>query len=1375
MSEITIDVPPELLTDAPITAPPVGRKRVSNPGRQALASVADLFSDIPGAFGLAGSAIEATFNNLTTPNTTFFKEFDKAQEEGVDKTLSDLGTAGINATNSVLGIENPTSTEDLLARNIGLFLPIPGPGKIAAGKKILKGAGALFNTLLPTVKRGPLPNMLARGGVQGSIGTGFSEGVKALVDNPTMPLLLSDTALSGGLTPEEVKQIQQNQANKHLLNNEITIDVPDTIAVGTDSDITIDLSDPITIDVPDPITIDVPELSVQQAEADALEMDRKMQDAETFSDVRAYAIILGSLIAGTYAAHRALIRNPPKKLSSPPTPENARYLQEQFLDKGTVPEHVFEEMGLSKSAHEAVDDSVHMDIAGTAKEAVDTGRLGQRFDNVKFPSFGQVELDADFSALKQSKMADGRTKAQLFNDARKAQSELSFTKNGRAASLWRSGISDAKLSKDVEAAYADDAIRALMIKHAKNARADLEFKVHRKLYTEEYAARLIREHGDIYAVGGRGTYMRFIGKSPMDYLNAIIRKTTGWNNRAGDEVNAIAAHHKRDGGLSENIMDADQAWKTSRYYDNMLANDQFFKFTILSKAAGIAAKASNPSGFLRTGIDATGNIIPATKAMAKAQTGRGTKLLGTSDVDLDDYVNAIINPASDDIRVTQKAMSVNDLEAKIGANKLEVVLHRGRLYAFEVPDSGLKASVNLSPQLSKILEFNNFWRGLMTQFATGKYSVFFPISHAFAAQTVSKTTAAYEGVAQGIKSVGRSAKGSINVFVEDASNILADYLVRSIATQTGFGQGSQLLAARLRARYANSMLHAVRLESGKLETGINAAQKTIQQIEDEFGKDFSNFFGVREMGAVKRLWLAINTAANEGPAFGVIAREVGKQVDAGKTPNVEQIRSAVEKGKLYAGDAGRVGASPVALAVNKSIPFAAPTFQAWSAVGSAIKHNPKKFLMGMMALVGAPTISEYGYNMALSKAFEEKGITFKDAKGKEWSYRDYLFNGFTTEQRVSNYIIMVPGRHPKDAILWPISAEFGLFRAIVIESLDAIFNMSDVGDLAVANQGRGRIGRDHLIAATTRFGHAPFPPLLAGTLSLMGLDVRSGFQTVSGSPDQPGDSISPIAVLPIGKGERVTSEMGASRDVNGTIDKNIAAMLRNILATGGAAYVSLHNNIAAGITNEGGSIGKGLSQGLDSLLDSIGSAAKIGNPIWGNSFKQTNVNEISKELFTKRNSLKSLINDAKILSNKQSTVFIDGVEQPIDTVIKTTDPLRIELAKQAEIADSNISMLDESIARLKSDNTKLALSSKFNSNRERQEEINSNISQINRWMAQQVAVLLTFEDKWSEDLSKRFKRTIKVDLSGGVGTTTAARPNLNSASPTPPTPPQTSQ
>ena len=1377
--ELSIDVPdlPEEATLS-IDVPEPPKKRVSNPIKQGVASVVDLVTEIPGVLGLGGAGLQAGYNYLfDNKDKGFGKHFEEAMTTGtLDTSLIDASETLRQGTNKLLGIKDPVSTEDQIARNLALFLPIPAPSKFSKLGKF--GAGAT-NIILPTVKRGTKASMLTRGGLQGGFGVGIDQGVRAVIDSDQAPLMFSEKALSGGTSPDDPMTTPPEFPESSNFGSGLTIDVPT-----------------LTIDVPTPeitettLSINVPETDAQEYVHNELDTDARMEKERDWDGVKGVALALGAMLGGGY-----LVRKHVKPFSELPKPDpnfsSGKYAQEQYIDRGKVADHVFEEMGESDRIREGADNMVHTDTVGLAKEAVTEGKYGQGFDNTKFPSHSEAILETDEAVLRQSGRSD------LFNNGMKAQSELAAMRDKRDPSLWRQGTTDAELQKQVDAARADPEVDALMNKHAQNYRADLEYEVHRGFSTRNDVDEILKVFGDITVDIRAGTYMPFYNRTEQGLFKDMARRYLGINTKKGDELQTLtdmAKFQARGGGTVENILNPGQAIKRHRFHNASHVNEQLYRHSILSNMSGFSVKS--------------GNVVRrvAGKALDHSKTGRGTHLVAVSDeIKLADDPNAIaMKIVKDDDALMRKDpslkdMSINDLRQRYG-KELETVQHQGKLYAYRVPDAGIRGAINLNPKLGRMLEFNNHWKNVFTTFTTGNWSLFAPISHAFSAQTVASTTVAtarkqaaaqgkkmgYLGaVKEGFKSYGRSLGASRDIFMDQSAGILANYLARSIATQTGLGKNAIELQKTLHNRYSNSFLSLVRGETGRTRTGIGSVDESILQMQDglfkAYGKEFSDYFALREMGALKQVFRAFNMAANEGPAFGVVQREIGKYVQMGKIPsaeNIAAIRSAVEAGKTAAGDMARRGASPFVQGVQATIPFSSAMIQSWNALGSAAKYDWKAFTVGAGALIGAPTLMELSMNAAMSKT----GMTFEDATGKEWTYDDYYWNGFTTQQRNDNMLLFLPGKPPWEALVIPISPEWGLFRSVVMEGADAVFNLSNTGNIKEATndseQQRLKVGRDHFLESLHRVFDIPVPPVLAAIGSGFGVDLRAGLSVEEGGdPSDPSSSVKFLRGIPIGTGERITGRMGRTKDVNGFHDKNTNAIIKDLFGAGGTAYVAFADALAAGTTNVDGNLAKGLGEGLGSILDSARRQARYLQPlplIGGKIFKPSAFDEIGTSLHGKREALTSLTKDMKVLMGGQQSIEVDGKYVDVNTIIPTQDPIRQDMAMEAKIVLKNITLFDQRIATLRGEISKLALTTSM-SRRERQDLIDGKTSEISAYKSQQLGIANAWEVDISKMLSDKYKRNINVDLGGGLGKTAGARPNLDSSGKAIPNSRQTSE
>ena len=167
-------------------------KRVSNPIKQGIAGLTDIVTGLPALAGLAGSGIQAGYNTLTG-DKGFKENFASAMtDEGIDQALLDAGVGARESVNEALGIQEPVSTEDQAARLVGSFAPIPGLAAAANAGRLARLARGTFNVLTPAVKTGK--GFGRRAALQGGIGLGLDQGIRAATDSP---LLFSEEAMTG--------------------------------------------------------------------------------------------------------------------------------------------------------------------------------------------------------------------------------------------------------------------------------------------------------------------------------------------------------------------------------------------------------------------------------------------------------------------------------------------------------------------------------------------------------------------------------------------------------------------------------------------------------------------------------------------------------------------------------------------------------------------------------------------------------------------------------------------------------------------------------------------------------------------------------------------------------------------------------------------------------------------------------------------------------------------------------------------------------------------------------------------------------------------------------------------------------------------------
>ena len=384
---------------------------------------------------------------------------------------------------------------------------------------------------------------------------------------------------------------------------------------------------------------------------------------------------------------------------------------------------------------------------------------------------------------------------------------------------------------------------------------------------------------------------------------------------------------------------------------------------------------------------------------------------------------------------------------------------------------------------------------------------------------------------------------------------------------------------------------------------------------------------------------------------------------------------------------------------------------------------------------------------------------------KTWTYNDYYWNAFTSQQRADNFIYFLPGKPPWEAIVMPVSPEWSLFRSAVLDGADAYFGFSQVGNLKTANltgvvsdEGvdlEGDLSRNHLFASAQRVFDIPVPPTVAAALSLMGVDLRiGGTIDKSSDPEDPGEHVSFLKAIPASQGERVTRRGGKTKFANQYLDQTTVSAIQDIFGAAGSLYVGVFEAMHTGLTiGEEPGIEQAISMGVDAFGDGLQKQARWANPIFGNALRPKANDEISQELFSRKAGIKALVADANNFIGG-GAVSIDGKSNFGNAVILPTDPVYIKQVESAKHLSSQMASMDKQIAPLRRQLSIVGNSSNFKSIKDRNNEYDSIILEIQRLKAQQVSILIRFEAEASEQLSEMLNKDVKIDLS-------AANPRAN--------------
>ena len=1236
-------------------------------------------------------------------------------------------------TLKALGIEEPVSTEDQAARLAASLLPIPGIRVASGAGRLAKVAGGAANVLTPAVKFGPKGARLGRGfktraGAQLGIGTAIDQGIRAAVDMPELPLMFSDIALSGGTDPGD------------LVIEEVT-------------DLEIEEVEDVTPEGP------VFEDTDEGFEA-RRELDQKVQKQEDWENIKTWAIIAGAA-TGAYGSAKWAQNIAVKKANAMapfgvPDPQlnkleqfavdldqaylkdypglinqgrkdAASYIGEAFVDRSKALYNGLIAQGHSKETADAVVTNSHIDTAGMAQNVMETGEFGQGFNKV---THAIRDLEIEHAALAENR--------KLFDEGMLAQTELATRNIDEPTSLWGQTRGSDELKTMVDGARANPEVSKLMDKFSEVFDTHLEYQKFRGLITEDEVAKFRTKFTNQET--GQLTYMPLYSASRKKFMQRLARKF-GIHTGKARELDIMGEFHTRGLDGVEHPLGPMEALRQYTIHSIDNANTSAFHYQALANLSGIQIHGGKISRFA---LDEQGKPV-TTLVPRKDHTGRGTSYVGKGEID--EATDAVQIKLDSGYTGKIREGSVNDLRGQV-PDEIMTVQHGGELLAFHVPDPAIRAALNLNPQLGTALQFMNHWKGVFTQFTTGKFSLFAPVSHMFSAQQVALATSGREGVRAGLKTVGESLGGSKELFLANSAKEISQYLSYRIATNTGIGkmapEASNLIRDALEKRFKNSLLNQVRGETGRISSSLQADSFTgsVADFADSVGRNFGQKFGQDQMGLAWRLWKGWNTALHEGPAFGAMQKHIGAARLAGEEITPKLIREAADFSKTVAGDMRRMGATDAAKVFNASVPFSAAMVQSWNALGSAAKYDWKAFSAGVAAIIGVPTVTEMVYNAMLS----EEGETFTDESGKAWTYNDYYWNGYTTQQRADNMIVFVPGEPPWEAIVMPISPEFGLFRGAVMEGMDVLFNMSQTGAIGDADAKSGKVGRDQFMASLARVLDIPVPPVVAAAFSKAGIDLRFGVDIEqTDDPDDPGQSLSFLRTIPLGQGERVTRRSGQAKFAQSTLDTDTVAILQDLFGSGGALYVAVHEAFASGKELGEGSIAAGATNAAEALGNGLRRQARWTQPLFGKTLRPNANDEIARNLFNRRQNLKRLSNDF-------NSYFSGGKLSPSgrptvgNTDVPPDDPINFELAGDAKQVEAMISGLDQDISDLRRNISTMGNATNLGSIRERDAQIDAKTMEIQSLKARQLSAIIEYEKRASAILSERYGREVDINL-----------------------------
>ena len=1378
---------------------PIKPARVSNPIKQGIAGITDTFTGIPMALGLAGAGLESVYKYTQGSDPRSFGDiFKSSLSSGVDSTLFNAGVSGANFVNKKLGIDYPVSTEDQAARLL-TSLAIPGLGPLSAlskGGKLANLARLATPVVKMTKKSGSYLNKgnAVRLGSQLGIGTGIDQGLRSYlpVKDTGLPTILSGAALSGLSIDAAKAQAVTNDTLQGGVSSDVVYGEP--ISLNSKD---IKYGEPIVLNDPDNIG------AYREARNRDLQITKKSSTNNKYLVAAAIGAALGIAGGYKYVKMRAVANaeagknaalgmtakiNPVEKAisdigiangvsaKSKVIEQNAKdfglYFHGKNVDRTSAYLDKLHAAGVPDSTIEHIRANDAVDTVGMTQQFHIDGKLGQDtglathsvnqlnverltlapeeqalFD--KAVNFRAEQTDRIIGTAREVVNKGGEDVGTLIPGLQGALNDQNVSKLNTilndyhsmvtdiigkkevAPGLWRnmerggSGVGDpvknAEIAATIKEANANPKIKALMNKTSDVYETMLQYMVKRGVLTNEFADGLRKR----FTIGGELVYAPFIQATDRGIFWEKLSRTFGVVTPKARELGILSELSARGVAHGAGTISPINPLKAMEQYTFHVidhTNRSSHQWNVVARLAGVD-------------LDANGDIVSTVKAGAKDVTndavyvGKSVPSRGVKDHPIQYY--------KDYPKSKQNISSHSIYDVMDPNNKVLWIQHKNELHGFELSPY-LRSSLE-KPQLGAPGQFFNHWKRVFTSLTTGFGSVFAPTSFLYSAGQVMMTSPANKiGAFSTIKD---SFKGAKATYMVNAQREIADYLTRRIATRISLGKSLPQAMTKLQDNISlaidDSILNTARRETGLAPSGLNANEFSggVVDIANNLGKPFSQTFGVEQMGLVVRMWKVLNQAMHEGPATGALMRYVN---DAKGPLTPQMLRDAVIHSKDLAGNMKQMGAGKFITGFHASVPFSGAMVQAFNSIGGAIKKDTKRFVAALTATVGIPTVAELLYTKALDKS----GQTYPDANGKSWSYNDYYWNGFTAGQRNNNIIVFVPSRPPWDAILVPLSPELSLGKAVVTELMDAVFNLSDVGEADLTGNSGNQITE-----AAIRVFDVPVPPPAKALATSIGINLRIGPSSdISQSASDPGSSMSLFRGIPLGRGNRLTGSGGGGKYADQSIDKTTSGIIQDIFGAAGSTYLAVHEAFNAGNKE---SLGRGIGLATDTFFNTIKSQARWTQPIFGKALRPNANNDISKQLLTKRRNLQQLKTDAALYF---SNGFMSASGVPLRSqLIPPDDPVYQSIAVDAGNVLGLITGLDKQVADLRTQIADVGNSSTIDgkqvSIQQRNDIVDSITLQIQTLKAIQLANVIDYEKSASETLSERLGREVFIDLS----------------------------
>ena len=1072
------------------------------------------------------------------------------------------------------------------------------------------------------------------------------------------------------------------------------------------------------------------------------------------------------------------IKNSPIKGTKDVIVDKIQSFNEKWIDGTAHTRRVLNELGVPQSEIDQLDGMAVVDTFGSIIESlrtgkiagskIETGKVAEIADKIRALPQAQQDLWADgVAALQEWGRRSAATAKHGAVDILDDAGNVTGTRR-RAPGLWeKTADGEKKLITDDQLKIAIGALRQneelfqLAKQLAKINDDVLEVAVERGVLTPAIAKqwRAMHTFKDPFDATKELTfYMPTKGLTGVDGGWNKLRKLMGFHTQKAREL---------EGPASWRGVDLEAEGSTQRPLDPLLTTADYMYHVI-----DHVNRSNTQLNVLKrlTGIEideATGAVTIA----GKRATESGARFVGR--LDPADGSNSIAGNMK--WRVTGEGKNKGDLSPDeisirkdlgvdsnsnplsfLNTDKRIIVQHKGQFYMFQLDNPHLKTALDMDPRLiGKTEQFFNQWKNNFTAFTTGRFSVFGPTSFLYNQQLATLSAFSHGGFREGVTTWMDSFRGAYEMFAYNVSQDVVRILKRNIDQNTGMFANmapdlSRRLVEKLERKVQNSVVGVLQRESGRLASSLGASQYSgnITNVLEEAAPHISRVYGANALPMIGRIWTHINNAAQEGTALGRVMREVSRKGGLGAIPDAEVgrfMRTATRKAKDLVGDVRRRGTSPVARQFHASVPFSGAMFQAWAVVGNAMYKNPKMFGAALLTTIALPAAMEVTWNNTVDPDAEFT-TTDVDGNTQTWTYRDYYWNGFTTEQRNDNVIMFVPGKPPWEAILMPVTPEFTLIRSIMIEGMDTLFNLAGGDARKTGNEG------DHFLAALTRVFDLPVPPPLAAAISAgTGKDFRVAPSFTIG--DDGKESLTFLHATPPG-----TSRIGGDSGIKESGDEfsnQTSLVLYDLFGAAAATSIAIAEAYYGGNDDE-----------MQPFTDRVGNAfAKAGEmtrkqarwvqPVFGKALSPNPNGDMATELLVKRKVLENARDNATRIDTR-GMAQAEGQIAGGDTLGSgIDDPIYRAVVADAQPVLNEIGQLDDMIKRIKNkittaenanvmfreDGTRVPVSA-----REKRDFIDAWKLQISSYKAVQLEFVNKFEKNLSDVLTNRLGRRINLDL-----------------------------